>query len=433
MNKVKVLLFPSGGEGALEIYDSLKYNPRFELYGFSAKKNYTDFLYPEGMYLYTDEKLMITHPEFESTITELLIKYGIDYIIPMIDDVAEKLSKMAPRLSARVVASPYETAVIAADKRLIYNKLAGIVPVPKVFSSNDVTQFPVFVKPAKGYGSNGASIVTEKEDLLRRVNENKELVICEYLPGEEITIDCFTDRHGTLRFVGPRKRERILLGMTFRGRSLPLSEEIRLMAHTINNTLSFRGAWFFQAKRASDGTLKLLEFSVRHPTNSSLYSHMGVNFAAVSLFDAMDMDVEIICNDFELRQERRMKAAYKANIVFTTVYIDFDDTLTVNDKVNSRMMQLVYHFINRGKRVILISSHETGNLYEDMKHLRISESLFDDVIWIKDGTPKYEYITEPKSVFIDNCFKIRAEVKEKCGIPVFDVNAADCLFDHSKF
>lgn len=434
MKRTKVLLFPSGTEGALEIYDSLKYNLHFELYGFSAKENYTDFLYPKDMYLYTDERLMVTHPYFESALKELLISFGIEFIIPTFDNVAEKLAEIADRLPAKVVTSPYNTAVTAGDKRLTYKALNDIVPIPTIYNTpNDVSHFPVFVKPAKSYGSIGASLVNDPEQLLLCLENQKDLLICEYLPGDEITVDCFTDRHGSLRFIGPRNRERVVHGMTYRGRTIPVSDEINFMAQEINNTLSFRGAWYFQAKRDCKGKLKLLEFSVRQPTNSSLYSHLGVNFSALSLFDAMDMDVEIIKNDFTLEQERRTTAAYKADLEYDTVYIDFDDTITAHDKVNTNMMRLVYQFINKGKKIVLISNHNTGDLYEDMKRLHISEELFDEIIWIKDDTPKHIYMTAEKAVFIDNYFKARAEVRAKCGIPVFDVDAADCLFDYSEF
>ena len=45
---------------------------------------------------------------------------------------------------------------------------------------------------------------------------------------------------------------------------------------------------------------------------------------------------------------------------------------------------------------------------------------------------KSDYIKRENSIFIDNYFKERLEVKEKLGIPVFDVDAIECLIDDSK-
>ncbi len=431
MNRKKVLIFPSGNEGALEIYNSLKYNLHFELYGASGKKNYTDYLYPEGMYFYTDKRFYITDPDFTVAFSDFISEHGIEYIIPTSDDVALKLAEIQPLLSAKVVVSPYETALIASDKRLMYKSAENANFTPVTYDSvDDVCEYPVFVKPAIGCGSQGAHIVKDRSALVEAVKDNDNLVICENLPGEEITVDCFTDRHRKLLFVGPRVRERVWHGITFRGKTIPLTDEIGNIAGSLNNKLHFRGAWFFQAKRDSNGALKLLEFSVRQSTNSSLYTHVGVNFSALSLFDVMDMDVSIIQNDFILNQERRITAGYHAQIDFDTVYIDYDDTITTHGVVNSSMMRLIYQFITKGKRIILITRHET-DLYEDMKSLRISPELFDEIIWLKDNALKADYIKPDCAVFIDNYYKERLEVHNRYHIPVFDVEAAECLIDES--
>lgn len=431
MNRKKVLIFPSGNEGALEIYNSLKYNLHFELYGASGKKDYTDYLYPQGMFFYTDKRLYISNPDFQKAFSEFVSEHGIEYIIPTFDDVALRLAEMQSELSAKVIVSPYETAVIASDKRLMYRSVEDENITPAIYDSVDaVSNYPVFVKPAIGCGSRGAHIVNSRQELTDAVNGNDDIVICEYLPGEEITVDCFTDRHRNLLFVGPRVRERIWHGITFRGKTVPLTDEIRNMAESLNNRLHFRGAWFFQAKRDRNGVLKLLEFSVRQSTNSSLYTHAGVNFSALSLFDAMDMAVSVTPNDFVLNQERRLTAGYHAEIQYDTVYIDYDDTITTHGVVNSSMMRLIYQFINKNKRIILITRHET-DLYKDMRGMRISPELFDEIIWIRDDSPKADHIKPDGAVFIDNFYRERLIVHDRYHIPVFDVEAAECLIDDS--
>lgn len=432
MKRTKVLIFPCGSEGALEIYDALKYNIHFELYGISGKKNYTDFLYPKGMFFYTDERFYINHPDFEKAFADFISIHDIEYIIPTFDDVALKLAELQPKLSATVVVSPYETTLVASDKRLMYKAIVGEKYAPTVYESiDDVHNYPVFVKPAVGCASQGAHIINDRVQLVNDVSDRNDIVICENLPGEEITVDCFTNRHGELLYVGPRERERIWHGITFRGKTVSLTDEIQHIAESLNRKLTFRGAWFFQAKRDCNGILKLLEFSVRQSTNSSLNTRLGFNSSALSLFDAMNIDVSVIRNDFTIQQERRISASYKTNIDFETLYIDFDDTITTHEMVNTVMLRLVYQCINKGKRVVLLSRHNTGDLYEEMKHYRILPEMFDEVIWIRDDTPKSAYITDEKAVFVDNAFRERLDVSLNRGIPVFDVEAADCLIDES--
>lgn len=428
----KVLIFPSGSEGALDIYHALQYNLHFELYGFSGKLNHTDFTYPQGRYYYGDEKLFIDHPEFEKTFISLLKQYKIQYIIPTFDDVALRLIEIKDRLPATVVTSPYDTVAIANNKRLIYQKIQGYSFAPQIYTVEDkIDTYPVFVKPAHGTGSKGIFLIETPKQLHQILQNGTDYIICEYLPGEEITVDCFTDRHGKLRFVGPRVRERVWHGITFRGKTIALSDEIYKIAKQINDIFVFRGSWFFQAKKDKKGIFKLLEFSARQSTNSSFYGKLGVNFSALSLFDAMDMDVSILYNDYPLEQERKIHPNYRLSINYDTIYLDFDDTLIVQGQVNTILMRLIYQWINCKKNIVLLTCHE-NNLDNSLKKYHISRDIFNEIIWIIDDTPKVKFITEKNSIFIDNYFKDRFEVKQQLGIPVFDVDAVDCLISNNQ-
>jgi hypothetical protein len=57
----------------------------------------------------------------------------------------------------------------------------------------------------------------------------------------------------------------------------------------------------------------------------------------------------------------------------------------------------------------------------------IAESLFERIIHISDSESKWQFISPSDAIFIDNYWFDRREVKEKLGIPVFDVDAIECL------
>ena len=427
MERVRVLVFPSGTEGALEIYNALRYNLHFDVFGASGKKNHTDYSYPKGHYFYGDERLYINHPEFADTLATLVKKFGIQYIIPTFDDVTLRLVQIQQRLPAKIVTSPYETVLAASDKKLMYQSVQGLPFAPQVYCTVDeIDAYPVFVKPAVGMASQRVCRIDNRDQLVAFLADESDAVICEHLPGDEVSVDCFTDRHGNLLFVGPRLRERIWHGITLCGKTLPLTDELKNMAAQLNARLKFRGAWYFQAKQNEKGQFKLLEFSTRQATNSSMYEKLGVNFSLLSLFDAMDMDVKILFNDYPLEQERRLQASYRFHCEYEAVYIDLDDTLILDGKVNTGAMKFVYQCLNHRKRVFLLTRH-FSDLDNTLKQYRISKDIFDDIIWIKDNRLKAEYITEKNAIFIDNYFKERDFVKQRLDIPVFDVNAIDCL------
>ena len=58
---------------------------------------------------------------------------------------------------------------------------------------NKVIAYPVFVKPAKGSASIAISKVYDKENIELLLAHNQELMIQEYLDGQEIGVDVYID------------------------------------------------------------------------------------------------------------------------------------------------------------------------------------------------------------------------------------------------
>ena len=109
-------------------------------------------------------------------------------------------------------------------------------------------------------------------------------IICEYLPGEEYTIDCFSDRERGLLFAGARRRRRIRNGIAVNTVTEQLPE-VWGIAETIGNELRLRGAWFFQLERVSGGELTLLEVAPRIAGAMAAHRVMGVNVPLLSIFE----------------------------------------------------------------------------------------------------------------------------------------------------
>jgi carbamoyl-phosphate synthase large subunit len=111
--------------------------------------------------------------------------------------------------------------------------------------------FPLFTKPDIGYGSRNSSIVRDRESLNYAFkNDADEKIVLEYLPGEEFTIDCFSDLNHKILFAGARKRSRTRVGISV-ATEITEVEEASVIAEKISQALKMNGAWFFQLKRAS--------------------------------------------------------------------------------------------------------------------------------------------------------------------------------------
>lgn len=399
-DKKRILVFPCGSEVGLEIHQSMRYSTHFDLIGASSLDDHGRFVYEQ----YIGDVPMHNHPDFAGALQYIIREQRIDAIYPTMDAVAETLHGLAAQLNVRVIGSSAETSAICASKSKTYQALKDYIPIPTPYHSlDDIEQYPIFLKPDKGYGGKGTVRANNRATAEHALSQNSTLIMQEFLPGAEFTIDCFSDRHGKLRFHGPRTRSRIKAGISVHTRPTNIfAEEFADWAEHINRILKPRGAWFFQAKVDAYGQPKLLEVAARLAGSSALFRAKGVNFALLSAFDAFDQDVEILVNDFDIEMDRALCNRYKLDIEYSHVYVDLDDCLIVDGKVNYELVAFLYKAIDEDKHICLITRHR-GDLQATLKQYRLTQ-LFDEIVHVTDERPKADFMMAEKAVFIDDSF-----------------------------
>jgi hypothetical protein len=284
----------------------------------------------------------------------------------------------------------------------------------------------VFLKPDEGQGGKGSFRADDEQDIAFYLRKSPDLIVTEYLPGEELSVDCFTDYKGELLFIGPRTRERVQMGISFRSTAIAVTDEVRRIAHAINDAIALNGAWFFQVKQDGSGRFKLLELAPRQSSTMGLYRHAGVNFALLSLFNALEMPVRILQNDYPLQLDRCLHNRFKAELSYSRVYIDFDETLIVGGHVHDRVLAYLYQCRNRGIEIVLLTKH-SHDVGKTLHACGISEHLFSNIVKLSEDQEKWKSIDPDGAIFIDNYWFDRRDVKDRLGIPVFDVDAVECL------
>lgn len=426
-NKVRVLVFPCGSEIGLELHRSLAWSKHVDLIGASSvKSNHGKYIFQN----YVEDVPFVNEPEFISEINNIVERHQIDFIYPAHDSVVLKLASCQQSLTCEVICSPLETCEACRSKSLTYRTFEDDIRVPRVFdNSKCINEFPVFLKPDEGQGSKGTHVAHSKADVDFYLKKDPSLLILEYLPGAEFTVDCFTDRHGVLRFVGGRERIRIQSGISVNARQMSIDGEFQKYAEIINNKLTLRGAWFFQLKEAKNRQLTLMEIAPRVAGTMGLYRNLGVNFALLSIYDRLDIDVKILLNSYSVELDRALISRFLLRgLKYEAVYIDLDDTLIVNRQVNTILLAFLYQCLNEGKKLFLISRHR-GNIDETLKKYRL-EGIFDAVFQIEGTEEKLDYIQqETAAIFIDDSFSERETVSQGVEIPVFDLDAVESLLD----
>ncbi len=418
MKVQNVLVFPAGTEIGLEIHNALQYSKFVKLFGATSLECHADFVfenYIEELAPYVDD------PAFVPYMNRIIDQYEIDWIYPAHDSALLTLAEHREELHCPIVAAPTKTVQICRDKNKTYQFFDGSWYITNYYHSVDeVKNYPVFIKPAVGQGATDARRIDDREHLVEALSNGVEYAICEYLPGDEYTIDCFTDKNGILRFANQRIRDRIVSGIAVHSHVLPVDDEIMRIAEDINSKLVFTGAWFFQLKKNSQGEYRLLEIAPRIAGTMAVTRNLGVNMEMLTLYTMWGYDVDLLINEQELHLDRAFNRCFKSDLEYDRIYIDFTDTLVINGKVNPQMIQLLYQAKNQGKKLYLFKPKKA-----DLEEYHLVPAMFES-IYSDDIETKVNTISS-KAILIDDDFICRQAVKEKAGIPVYDVDMIESL------
>jgi predicted ATP-grasp superfamily ATP-dependent carboligase len=427
MNRPKwnVLVFPGGTENGLEVHRALRYCKEINLFSASsAVSNHAPFVYSSHHVLPE-----IKDPAWIDQLNQLIRAKGIDFIFPTNAYVIDALVAKRDTIACDVILSDSDVVQTTRSKAKTAALLAEVIPSPCAYSHpDDVRSFPVFVKPDSAYGAQGALIVHSKEQLLETMRQSPDLLIQEYLPGREYSVDCFSDRKGKLLFCQGRERVRVRMGTSFSGVLAPeeLNARFYVVAERILARIPLRAAWFFQVKEDSQGKLCLLEVEARIAGTMALNRIRGMNFPLLSVYDFAGHDVRVMHNTYSVSIDRALVNRYQHTVRFDVVYVDLDDTIVVKGRLNTELVRFLYQCVNEEKKIVLISKSLESDPSAYLRRWRI-DSLFDLVHWLKEDESKATYITDTNSIFIDDSFKERSEVSDVHGIPTFDSSMIEML------
>lgn len=414
---INVGIFPCGSEVSLEVSRALKHSKDINLFGLGSVPDYGQVAFENNF----STLPFFTEPNFISSLNKAVKDHKVQLLIPGMDEVAYFLKLNEEEIGCEVVYASMETAEIIRRKSSTYVALGGHVPTPIVYDKDNLStlsDFPIFSKPDIGYGSRGARKIETSAQLNQIIKEDRGVnIYTEYLPGEELTVDCFSSSSSEVLFAGPRKRDRIRMGISVSTLPVELTSEIDSFASLISKKLSMIGCWFFQIKKSATGEFKLMEVASRVSGSMATYRLMGVNFILLDIYQRLGHTVSIPkLSCYYTRLERAFDVKAVGYPSFDCVYVDLDDCIILKSSVNTDLISFLYGCRNKKIPIYLVTRHSL-NLNETLTQYRIAE-LFDDVIHITDGRPKSEFIVHNKPLFIDDSFAERQEVSDTIGCNV---------------
>lgn len=422
-----ILVFPAWTEIWLEIYRALSYSKDINLFWANSNiPNHAPFIF-EKYFTISNTK---DSENWIQEINEIIEKHSIDYIYPAYDDIIVLLAQHREKLKCKIIAPDLNVSEITRSKRKTYELFkATKLPIPTSYSINEIQsikEFPIFIKPDIWQWSQWARKIDSFNTLHSLLDEYGEnIIICENLPWDEFTVDCFSTKKDWVIFAWWRRRIRSKSGISMSSELVHKTEFIEY-ANIIHDKLKIIGAWFFQVKYDANWNLKLLEIAPRVSWTMATNRVLGINFPLLTIYEYEWIPTELIINPYDVYIDRALSNRYKINITYETIYVDLDDTIIIRWKLNHELISFLYKSINNWKKIVLITKNSSGNLALLLKKNRIFE-LFDEIIHIAKEDNKYKYIKDKNAIFIDDSFKERKEIFEKNNIPVFDLHMVESL------
>ena len=266
-------------------------------------------------------------PVFIDVIYQICLKQKIDVLLPLVTRELEVLAPNKERfleIGTRIVVSDAEQLHAANNKLQLMKSLkqAGI-PVAEFFTATAASEiaeyayklgYPhkkVCIKPALSNGSRGMRILDESvasfeaffeqkpgntnttlEAILELFGENPlpTMLVMEYLPGEEYTVDALLDNGEPLLLL-PRKRIAMNNGISVAG-IFEENQEIIEYATRVFRCMKLHGPNGLQVKRGKDGQFYILEINPRLQGSTTTAMGMGINFAVLAVKQAMGEDIK---------------------------------------------------------------------------------------------------------------------------------------------
>lgn len=418
--KKRVLVLNCGTLASTDINMALRYNDEFEIWGASTNKNHGIYVYKN----YIDDIPNISNPDFIKILNKKIEEYNFKFILAPHEDLALFLQENKEKINACIVCSNYETSLICRYKSKTYEKMKNYDFIPKVYKKEEVKTYPVFCKKDTDQGARHAYKIENKNEL--EMYTKDDMIICEYLPGEEVTIDCFTDKNRKLLFCNPRAADRILAGIDVHARRIALTDEIKYIAESLNKEIEFRGYWFFQIKKAVDGKYKLLEISTRLPGSFSLSRCLDVNLPLMALKDFDGQDIELTFNNIEIEADKQFFGKYKLGIEYNSVFIDFETCFEIMDNIDAFFMMYLYQCLNKNIEIDLI----TQNKEKMEKYLiknKIDRNIFKNIFEI--SREKIKDVLTEKSIFLSNDDNLKNILRKEINEYCFSNNIIEALID----
>jgi len=284
---VRVLVTGAGGPAAIAAMKSLGAEPAVELLAADMDP------WAAGLYLVPPGARTLVPagaaPDFTDIVLARCRALGVDVLLPTVDAELRPLARAKAAFSAAGISlllAPAAALEVILDKLALAQCCAPVVRVPRTEpfgpSIDPATwMYPVIIKPRTGSGSRGLMTAGSAAELAA-LERSPSLIVQEFLPGEEYSVDVLADAGGHVIASVPRLRVKVDSGVSVGGRTVH-DPELEWFGRAVAQATGITYVANVQCKRDHDGSPALLEVNPRMPGTLGLTIASGVDMPRLAL------------------------------------------------------------------------------------------------------------------------------------------------------
>lgn len=341
MAKKKILITSASGLGYPSLVAPLK--GEFFIIGTASEKDAAGFAFVDKKFLVSP----IEDKKYTQDLLSICMKERVDVLLPVNPKELMKVASDRGRfeeIGTRVLVSSLASLEVSEDKEKFFlfcekNKIA----FPEFIKVDNLSDFCVAVKklgypekdvcfkPKISSGTRGFRVLSKKNNsenffesqpggvfadyeevcsILKKQENFSELLVMEFLPGQEYSVDILAD-NGEAQIIIPRTRDKIILGASFSGRTVNSAEIINISRKIVEG-LGLDGVVGVQYRRDVNGALKVLEVNPRVHGAVVLSFASGANIVKLSLKNILNIKWK----------KPKIKWGTKLSRYYSEVYID---------------------------------------------------------------------------------------------------------------
>jgi carbamoyl-phosphate synthase large subunit len=284
---LRVLVTGAGGPAAIAAMKSLRADPSVELLAADMDS------WAAGLYLVPPAGRTLipagADPDFAEVLLARCQALGVNVVLPTVDAELRPLARARPLYAAAgidLLLAPAPALDVTLDKLALAHRCARVVRVPSTQLFGPAVDparltYPVIVKPRTGSGSRGV-ITVDSAGVLAALKRSSALIVQEFLPGDEYSIDVLADASGHVIASVPRLRARVDSGVSVGGQTVH-DEELSSFGRAVAQATGITYVANVQCKRDAAGRPALLEVNPRMPGTLGLTIASGVDMPRLAL------------------------------------------------------------------------------------------------------------------------------------------------------